>query len=154
MKLIWNAPETKKTEKSFDEIILPDGIYDFEIVKSEFAPDRYQVRGSNKDGMSLKCWADTTYNGNRKRIFITIGIDRPYEINRLLRSCGASEVKNSQGYDGQLNAESITHSACKLKIKRYTSKVGKISNIIEDYLPAIPATKTSAPIADDSEIPF
>ena len=87
MKLIWDAPQDLKTDRKFEEIILPNGVYTFTITKAEFAADKYKVNEFNKDGMSLKLWLDTEFQGNSKRIFATIGVDTPHEINTVVIAC-------------------------------------------------------------------
>ena len=153
MKLIWDAPQDLKTDRKFEEIILPNGVYTFTITKAEFAADKYKVNEFNKDGMSLKLWLDTEFQGNSKRIFATIGVDKPHEINTVVIACNLPAVKKG----GSLNEQSLVDVQIKAKISQYTSKVGKVSNIVDYYLPAHPAatTKHADPVpVDDTEIPF
>ncbi len=156
MKLIWDAPQELKTDRKFEEIILPKGVYTFTITKAEFAADKYKVNEFNKDGMSLKLWLDTEFQGNSKRIFATIGVDKPWEINTVVLACNLPAVKKG----GSLNEQSLVDVQIKAKISQYTSKVGKVSNIVDHYLPAHPAGHQSghaspivAPV-DDMDIPF
>jgi len=153
MKLIWDAPQELKTERKFEEIILPNGVYTFTITKAEFAADKYKVNEFNKDGMSLKLWLDTEFQGNSKRIFATIGVDKPHIINTVVIACNLPAVKKG----GSLNEQSLVDVEIKAKISQYTSKVGKVSNIVDHYLPAHPAavTKHADPVpVDDMDIPF
>jgi len=153
MKLIWDAPQDLKTDRKFEEIILPNGIYTFTITKAEFAADKYKVNEFNKDGMSLKLWLDTEFQGNSKRIFATIGVDKPHIINTVVIACNLPAVKKG----GSLNEQSLVDVEIKAKISQYTSKLGKVSNIVDHYLPAHPAavTKHADPVpVDDTEIPF
>ncbi len=153
MKLIWDAPQELKTDRKFEEIILPKGVYTFTITKAEFAADKYKVNEFNKDGMSLKLWLDTEFQGNSKRIFATIGVDKPWEINTVVLACNLPAVKKG----GSLNEQSLVDVEIKAKISQYTSKVGKVSNIVDHYLPAHPAavTKHADPVpVDDMDIPF
>jgi hypothetical protein len=153
MKLIWDAPQDLKTDRKFEEIILPNGVYTFTITKAEFAADKYKVNEFNKDGMSLKLWLDTEFQGNSKRIFATIGVDKPHIINTVVIACNLPAVKKG----GSLNEQSLVDVEIKAKISQYTSKVGKVSNIVDHYLPAHPAavTKHADPVpVDDMDIPF
>ena len=153
MKLIWDAPQDLKTDRKFEEIILPKGVYTFKITKAEFAPDQYKKSEHNKDGMSLKLWLDTEFQGNNKRIFSTIGVDKPWEINTVVIACNLPAVKKG----GSLNEQSLVDVIVQAKIEQYTSKVGKVSNIVKAYLPAHPAavTKHADPVpAADMDIPF
>ncbi len=153
MKLIWDAPQELKTDRKFEEIILPKGVYTFTITKAEFAADKYKVNEFNKDGMSLKLWLDTEFQGNSKRIFATIGVDKPHIINTVVIACNLPAVKKG----GSLNEQSLVDVEIKAKISQYTSKVGKVSNIVDHYLPAHPAavTKHADPVpVDDMDIPF
>ena len=153
MKLIWDAPQDLKTDRKFEEIILPNGVYTFTITKAEFAPDKYKINEFNKDGMSLKLWLDTEFQGNNKRIFSTIGVDKPWEINTVVIACNLPAVKKG----GSLNEQSLVDVIVQAKIEQYTSKVGKVSNIVKAYLPAHPAATTKhadpVPVAD-MDIPF
>jgi hypothetical protein len=156
MKLIWDAPQDLKTDRKFEEIILPKGVYTFKITKAEFAADQYKKNEFNKDGMSLKLWLDTEFQGNNKRIFATIGVDKPFEINTVMIACNLFAVKKG----GSLNEQSLVDAEIKASIDQYTSKVGKISNIVKAYLPAHPAGHASGhaspidvPVAD-MDIPF
>ncbi len=156
MKLIWDAPQELKTDRKFEEIILPNGVYTFTITKAEFAADKYKVNEFNKDGMSLKLWLDTEFQSNSKRIFATIGVDKPHIINTVVIACNLPAVKKG----GSLNEQSLVDVEIKAKISQYTSKVGKVSNIVDHYLPAHPAAHQSghaspivAPV-DDMDIPF
>ena len=153
MKLIWDAPQDLKTDRKFEEIILPNGVYTFTITKAEFAADKYKINEFNKDGMSLKLWLDTEFQGNSKRIFATIGVDKPHEINTVVIACNLPAVKKG----GSLNEQSLVDVIVQAKIEQYTSKIGKISNIVKAYLPAHPAavTKHADPVpAADMDIPF
>ena len=153
MKLIWDAPQDLKTDRKFEEIILPNGVYTFTISKAEFAADKYKINEFNKDGMSLKLWLDTEFQGNSKRIFATIGVDKPHEINTVVIACNLPPVKKG----GSLNEQSLVDVIVQAKISQYTSKVGKVSNIVDHYLPAHPAAVTKhadpVPVAD-MDIPF
>ena len=153
MKLIWDAPQDLKTDRKFEEIILPKGVYTFTITKAEFAADKYKINEFNEDGMSLKLWLDTEFQGNRKRIFATIGVDKPHEINTVVIACNLPPVKKG----GSLNQLSLVDVIVQVKIEQYTSKVGNVSNIVKAYLPAHPAavTKHADPVpAADMDIPF
>ena len=153
MKLIWDAPQDLKTDRKFEEIILPNGVYTFTITKAEFAADKYKINEFNKDGMSLKLWLDTEFQGNSKRIFATIGVDKPHEINTVVIACNLPPVKKG----GSLNQLSLVDVIVQVKIEQYTSKVGNVSNIVKAYLPAHPAavTKHADPVpAADMDIPF
>ena len=156
MKLIWDAPQDLKTDRKFEEIILPKGVYTFKITKAEFAADQYKKNEFNKDGMSLKLWLDTEFQGSNKRIFATIGVDKPHEINTVVIACNLPPVKKG----GSLNEQSLVDAEIKASIDQYTSKVGKVSNIVKAYLPAHPAGHASGhhspidvPVAD-MDIPF
>ena len=156
MKLIWDAPQELKTDRKFEEVILPKGVYTFKISKAEFAADQYKKNEFNKDGMSLKLWLDTEFQGNNKRIFATIGVDKPWIINTVVIACNLPAVKKG----GSLNEQSLVDVEIKASISQYTSKVGKISNIVDHYLAAHPAGHASGhaspidvPVAD-MDIPF
>jgi hypothetical protein len=153
MKLIWDAPQELKTDRKFEEIILPKGVYTFKITKAEFAPDQYKKNEFNKDGMSLKLWLDTEFQGNNKRIFATIGVHEPHIINTVVLACNLPPLKRG----GSLNENSLMDVSIMASIDQYTSKVGKVSNIVKAYLPAHPAAVTKhadpAPV-DDMDIPF
>jgi hypothetical protein len=153
MKLIWDAPQDLKTDRKFEEIILPNGVYTFTITKAEFAPDKYKINEFNKDGMSLKLWLDTEFQGNNKRIFATIGVDKPHDINEVVVACNLPSLKRG----GSLNEQSLVDVKISALIQQYTSKVGKISNIVKSFKPAHPAavTKHADPVpAADMDIPF
>ena len=157
MKLIWDAPQELKTDRKFEEVILPKGVYTFKITTAEFAPDQYQVdKDFNKDGMSLKMWLNTDFQGHDKRVFATIGIHKPHIINTVILACNLPPLKRG----GSLNEQSLVDVEIRASIRQYTSKVGKISNIVDHYLPAHPAGHASGhaspsdvPVAD-MDIPF
>jgi len=156
MKLIWDAPQELKTDRKFEEIILPNGVYTFTITKAEFAADKYKVNEFNKDGMSLKLWLDTEFQGNNKRIFATIGVHEPHIINTVVIACNLPPLKRG----GSLNEQSLMDVRVMASIEQYTSTVGKVSNIVKAYLPAHPAGQQAghaspivAPV-DDMDIPF
>ena len=153
MKLIWDAPQELKTDRKFEEVILPKGVYTFKITKAEFAADQYKKNEFNKDGMSLKLWLDTEFQGNNKRIFATIGVHEPHIINTVVIACNLPPLKRG----GSLNEQSLVDVEIMASIEQYTSKVGKVSNIVKAYLPAHPAAVTKhadpVPVAD-MEIPF
>ena len=153
MKLIWDAPQDLKTDRKFEEIILPKGVYTFKITKAEFAADQYKKNEFNKDGMSLKLWLDTEFQGNNKRIFATIGVHEPHIINTVVIACNLPPLKRG----GSLNEQSLMDVEIMASIEQYTSKIGKVSNIVKAYLPAHPAAVTKhadpVPVAD-MDIPF
>ena len=153
MKLIWDAPQDLKTDRKFEEIILPKGVYTFKITKAEFAADQYKKSEHNKDGMSLKLWLDTEFQGSNKRIFATIGVHEPHIINTVVIACNLPPLKRG----GSLNEQSLMDVEIMASIEQWTSKVGKVSNIVKAYLPAHPAATTKhadpVPVAD-MDIPF
>jgi hypothetical protein len=111
------------------------------------------VNEHNKDGMSLKLWLDTEFQGNNKRIFATIGVHEPHIINTVVIACNLPPLKRG----GSLNEQSLMDVRVMASIEQYTSKVGKVSNIVKAYLPAHPAATTKhadpVPVAD-MDIPF
>ena len=71
----------------------------------------------------------------------------------MVIACNLPPVKKG----GSLNEQSLVDVIVQAKISQYTSKVGKVSNIVDHYLPAHPAavTKHADPVpAADMDIPF
>jgi len=142
MKPVWD--EKEKTQSSFKEIIINAGKYTGKIKKVEWVKSQYSVTEYNPDGTCLSVWIDIpTKDGMTKRVFDKISITSPTKLNQLRISAGLKPVKKGDNFDeAPLQGKSI-----ELEVDRYTSKAGKVSNIVKSYLEV--ATKKNA--FDDNE---
>lgn len=123
-------------------IILENGVYEGKIVKAHWRESEYQVRPNNPLGECLSLWIDIEHNGLIKRIFCDIGINDKAKIAELMESSGVSETTD-------LNNKKLNFA-----VEKYTSKVGKVSNIVRSFSPAKVERKTSAKKKNKVDPPF
>ena len=129
MKPVWE--EKEKTQGSFKEIIINAGKYTGKIKKAEWVQSEYSVTEYNHDGTCLSVWIDIpTKDGKTKRVFDKISITSPTKLNQLRVSAGLKPVKKGDNFDeAPLQGKSV-----EVEVDRYTSKAGKVSNIVKSYL--------------------
>lgn len=147
MKPVWDEKENNK--KKFNDTVLEAGIYIGKIKKCEWVQSEYMINQYNPDGDCLSVWVDVELeDGGTKRLFDRISVTNPSKLNMLRTAVGLKPVKRNENFDEtQLRGKVVNVEA-----DEYTSKAGKVSNIIKDYLPAIPAEKI--PMESDKSVPF
>lgn len=132
-------------------IILDNGTYSGKIIKASWKESEYQVRPNNPLGECLSVWIDVEHSGFVKRLFCDIAITDKAKLAQLMNSAGVTET-------AELNNKTLN-----LAVEKYTSKVGKVSNIVKSFSPAKPEkpsksvkktstkSKVSAPFDTDEE---
>lgn len=110
-------------------ILLDDGQYDGKIVHVEWKESQYQKASNNPSGECLNLWIDVEQDDNVKRLFVDIGIHKKDILSKVMDSVGVDEAKQLKG------------KMIRVHVVQYTSKVGKVSNIIKDYEKAGSKTK-------------
>ena len=123
-------------------IILENGTYEGKIIKAYWRESEYQIRPNNPLGECLSLWIDINHNGLIKRVFSDISIADKTRISQLMDSAGVSETPE------------LTNKKLNLAVEKYTSKVGKVSNIVKTFLPAKLEPKTLAKKKSKVEAPF
>jgi hypothetical protein len=75
-------------------------------------------------------WVDIPYDGQTKRIFDKISITSPTKLNELRQAVGLQPVPKG----GDFDESEILGKEIQLEVDRYTSKAGKVSNIVKRYI--------------------
>ena len=129
MKPVWE--EKEKNTRQFKEIIIEAGAYEGKIKKVEWIKSEYSVTQYNPDGVCLSVWIDISLeDGETKRVFDKISITNPSKLNELRLAAGLKSVKKGENFD----EKPLQGKTIELEIDRYTSKAGKVSNIVKSYL--------------------
>ena len=153
MKPVWDEKEKRSNYK---DILLDAGEYTAKIAKAEWTTSEYLKSEYNKTGACLSVWVDIEYDGERKRIFDKISVTSPSKLNALRLAVGLKPIKKGENFNEKpLNGKQIY-----VEVDQYTSKAGKVSNIVKQYLIDIEdnkAEENEEVIYDDdqdSRIPF
>jgi hypothetical protein len=151
MKPVWDEKEKRSNYK---DILLDAGEYVGKIKKAEWTTSEYLINDYNKSGTCLSVWVDIDYDGEIKRIFDKISITSPTKLNALLQAVGLTSVKKGENF----NEKPLNGKQVYVEVDQYTSKAGKVSNIIKQYLKDAPVEeeKTSFASDDDNDerVPF
>lgn len=133
-----------------NDIILDNGDYTAKIANAKWKESPYQIRQNNPLGECLSLWLDIQHEGDRKRIFCDVGIQEKKRLAELMDCVGVTETSD-------LSGRSVI-----CVVERYTSKLGKVSNIVKSFK-AIEKAKPQAAkkkfvaktiFDDDDNVPF
>lgn len=150
MKPVWD--EKEKKQSSFKDLIIDADEYTGTIKKVEWVNSPYSITEYNQDGLCLSVWIDIPTNGNQtKRIFDKIAVTSPTKLNELRQAVGLKPVAKGEDFD----ESEITGREIEVEVDKYTSKAGKVSNIVKRYIKqtltsSTATTSSSAPWDDDS----
>ena len=156
MKPVWDEKEKRSNYK---DILLDAGEYTAKIAKAEWTTSEYLKSEYNKTGACLSVWVDIEYDGENKRIFDKISVTSPTKLNALREAVGLKPVKKGENF----NEKPLNGKQVYVEIEQYTSKAGRVSNIIKQYLKDIPddsveyeEEQVRHPFGDDSDtgVPF
>ena len=128
MKPVWE--EKEKKQSSFKDLIIDADEYTGNIKKVEWVNSPYSVTEYNQDGLCLSVWIDIPYDGQTKRIFDKISVTSPTKLNELRQAVGLQPIPKG----GDFNESEILGKEVELEVDRYTSKAGKVSNIVKRYI--------------------
>ena len=134
----------------FKDIILKRGKHTGKIAKAEFKFSQYCKNKSNPEGECLSIWTDvySTYN-ERKRLFDDIPITDKLKLSELLNALELPVIDNVDEID-TLEIEGKTVGVI---VDVYTSKVGKVSNIVRSY-DSLASETFEKRSTDESDAPF
>ena len=150
MKPVWDEKESKQS--SFKDLIIDADEYTGNIKKVEWVNSPYSITEYNQDGLCLSVWIDIPTNVSQtKRIFDKIAVTSPTKLNELRQAVGLKPVAKGEDFD----ESEITGRQVEVEIDKYTSKAGKVSNIVKRYIKqtltsSTATTSSSAPWDDDS----
>ena len=141
MKPVWDEKESKQS--SFKDLIIDADEYTGTIKKVEWVNSPYSITEYNQDGLCLSVWIDIPTNVSQtKRIFDKIAVTSPTKLNELRQAVGLKPVAKGEDFD----ESEITGLQVEVEIDKYTSKAGKISNIVKRYIKQEPVvSKASKP---------
>ena len=136
MKPVWDEKEENK--KKFKEVLLEAGEYTGRVKKVEWVQSPYMVNQYNPNGDCLSVWVDVKMeDGDTKRLFDRISVTNPTRLNMLRTAANLKPVKKNENFD----ESQIMNKEVDIEVDEYTSKAGKVSNIIKEYFPATPSQK-------------
>ena len=156
MKPVWDEKEKRSNYK---DILLDSGEYTAKISKAEWTTSEYMITDYNSKGACLSVWVDINYDGENKRIFDKISVTSPTKLNALREAVGLKPVKKGENF----NEKPLNGKQVYVEVEQYTSKAGRVSNIIKQYLKDIPddsveyeEEQVRHPFGDDSDtgVPF
>ena len=143
---------TPKTEEQLaEEVLLPEGIYDFEVLVTSDQPSK-----KGNDMFTLKLCVFNT-DGITRHVFDYIAMGNSFGERKLRRAavaCDLLEVYNS----GSLQAYDFQNKSGKVLLKQQKGTDDfPPKNIVGDYLPrdnSAPTTPRRAKDIIDDDIPF
>lgn len=111
--------------------LIEDGMYLGKIVKAEIIDSEYMVNQYNPQGTCLNLWIDVPREDDdgTKRLFKRMNRG---EVNVLLSSIGEKAVKDLNTLDPSF----LVKRNFVVEVQQYTSKAGKVSNIVKTLSPA------------------
>ena len=127
MKPVWDE---KEKNSKFKDILLDAGEYTAKIKKAEWTTSEYLVNQYNKNGACLSVWIDIEYDGENKRIFDKISVTSPSKLNAIREAVGLKPIKKGDNF----SEKPLVGKQIYVEVDQYTSKAGKVSNIIKQYL--------------------
>ena len=132
MKPNWKEKEEKiEAKKKYQDVVIPDGEYRGTVVHSKWITSQYSISQYNPKGTCLSVWVDIKQKNNQtKRLFDKISVTNPTRLNELRSACGLNPI----GKNDDFNEDDVLNEHVIVKVIKYTSKVGKISNIIKEYV--------------------
>lgn len=149
MKPVWD--EKENNQKKFKEILLEAGEYTGTIKKAEWVQSQYMVNQYNPDGDCLSVWVDVeTEDRDVKRLFDKISITNPTKLNLLRTAASLKPVRRDESFSDE---KKLVGKTINIEVDEYTSKAGKVSNIIKEYSPALPAQKKES-MESRADVPF
>lgn len=118
----------------YKEFIVKAGEYSGKINKAEWVQSQYRTSKDNPNGDSLNLWIDLDLDGSKyKRVFDTISVTDLLKINQARVSAGLKEFRETKTLLKK-DVSDMEDQTVLIKVDVYTSKAGKRSNIIRDYL--------------------
>jgi hypothetical protein len=142
MKPVWDEKEKRSNYK---DILLDSGEYTAKISKAEWTTSEYMITDYNAKGACLSVWIDINYDGENKRIFDKISVTSPTKLNALREAVGLKPVKKGENF----NEKPLNGKQVYVEVEQYTSKAGKVSNIIKQYLKDI--VEDSVAVAEEED---
>ena len=148
MKLVWD--EKENNGKKFSDAILEAGEYTGKIKKCDWIQNDYMISDYNPDGNCLSVWIDVQMDdGSAKRLFDKISVTNPSKLNSLRAAASLEPVKKGDNF----NEKELLGKVVNVEVDEYTSKAGKVSNIVRDYSPVL-ADQTEEQWNGDKGVPF
>jgi hypothetical protein len=151
MKPVWD--EKEKKQSSFKDLIIDADEYTGKIKKVEWINSPYSITEYNQEGLCLSVWIDIPYDGQTKRIFDKISVTSPTKLNELRQAVGLQPVPKGEDFE----ESEILGREVQLEVDRYTSKAGKVSNIVKRYVkqePVVSKANTSKKVSNTKSVPW
>jgi hypothetical protein len=115
---------------AFVNKIIEAGLYTADVKKAEVRESEYAKSKYNPDGVCLTLWLDTEDDdGEPKRLFSDLS--SVAKVNDFLLSINQKPVEDFQ----KINTKKIQGKTVMVEVDQYTSKAGKLSNIVKGFLP-------------------
>jgi hypothetical protein len=139
----------KTEEELAGEALLPEGVYDFEVLGTDDKPSK---KGNDMITLKLRVFSDE----GEQYIYDYIALGSTFgerKLRHAAATCGLLKEYNS----GTINADSFNHACGRVKIKQQagTDDYPLPKNTVADYVDRAPApdTRPSEDIISDN-IPF
>lgn len=109
--------------------IVPAGIHAMTIRACEEGPNQYKTSDENPDGLCLKLRLATA-TGNYKFVFDDIPKHLAWRAKQLAEAVGIAPVNGRLA----MEADDLIGREVMVKISHYTSKAGKVSAVVQQYV--------------------
>lgn len=141
--------ETKSEEELRKLMLIPEGIYPFEVVSSE---EKLSKSGNEMIAINLKLFAD---DGSTNHIFDYLLAHMPSMLFKLRHFCNSTSMLDQ--YERGLTGEDCLGACGTVKIKHRKEQDGTIRATVADYVSGDAAKSKPEPVLNDIEdddIPF
>ena len=144
----WNIsfdepfPQDVHTTMPEERTIVPVGTHSATINRAEEGPNDYKRSDTNPQGQCLKLRLAI---GQHKFVFHDLPMHLPWLANQLADALGIEPV----GTKLTLDPEELEGREITVKVAHYTSKAGKISAVVDRYVPLgrSSSQKRTAPVS-------
>ena len=123
--------DLRKELECYVSDLIEDGMYIGTVVKADIIDSEYMINQYNPQGTCLNLWIDVPREDDdgTKRLFRRMNRG---EVNTLLSALGRETTKDLVTFDPSF----LLKRQFVVEVQQYTSKVGKVSNIVKTMTPA------------------
>ena len=138
---LQDTPE--KLMASMNREMVPAGVWDLEVVDSKHEANQYKIHQNNPDGYAycLTLRAMTCIDkpelsgGSYGFVFVTVGEHEQAKLVALASTIGVEAELVDGEWSLDLEPEDFAKKILRLRLHHYTSKAGKTSVQVQDFIP-------------------
>ena len=121
--------DEQTTSAPAERDLVPEGIHEMEIIHAEEGPNQWKITDDNPQGMCLKLRLKLD---DYKFVFHDI----PQHLGWMAKRLADAIDSATTGDVVSLEPDDLVGKVVRVKIDHYTSKAGRVSAVVDRYLPA------------------